>query len=279
MIDVHIHVRPPNLPAVGPLHPLLKQSPEVTAAVLRQEMRQSGVQVACAIGQWSSNDEDPLGIASSLAVAEQTPGLRLIGVADPTRTGADHLRRVEQVIRTGRIVAFKAYLGYLHYEPTHAHYRPYYELAAQYRLPVFFHTGDTFSPKAKLKYAHPLGVDDVAVDHPDVQFVLCHVGNPWMLDAAEVIYKNLNVWADLSGLIIGDDADFASEQMQDQIADLGMRLVRAIRYSERPNRFVYGSDWPLVPMLSYRNLLQQMIPSIWHELIFEENARRLLRLF
>lgn len=278
MIDVHIHVAPPNLPAVGPLRPLLNESPERIAATLRREMQHAGLRHACAIGRWDCTEEDPLGIASSLRVAAQTPGLHIIGVADPTRTDAGHLQRVEQVLRAGHVIALKAYLGYLHYEPAHPNYRPYYEMAAKYRLPVFFHTGDTFSPKAKLKYAHPLGVDEVAVDHPDVQFVLCHVGNPWMIDAAEVIYKNLNVWADLSGLLIGDEAEFAREELQDQIAELATRLVRAIRYSERPNRFLFGSDWPLVPMLAYRNLLQQILPAVWHELIFEENARRLLRL-
>jgi predicted TIM-barrel fold metal-dependent hydrolase len=103
------------------------------------------------------------------------------------------------------------------------------------------------------------------------------VGNPWMLDAAEVIYKNLNVWADLSGLLIGDERDFADEAMQEQIAELATRLVQTIRYSERPNRFLYGSDWPLAPMLAYRSVLQRILPSTWHELIFEENARRLFR--
>jgi hypothetical protein len=29
---------------------------------------------------------------------------------------------------------------------------------------------------------------------------MAHAGNPWMIDAAEVVYKNLNVWVDvLSG--------------------------------------------------------------------------------
>ena len=42
----------------------------------------------------------------------------------------------------------------------------------------------------------PLLVDDVAVDNPDVKFVMAHFGNPWLIDAAEVIYKNDNVWAD-----------------------------------------------------------------------------------
>ena len=47
-------------------------------------------------------------------------------------------------------------------------------------------------------------MDEVAVDHPTREFVLAHVGNPWLTDAAEVVYKNLNVWADLSGLVVGD---------------------------------------------------------------------------
>ncbi|MCS7021178.1 MAG: amidohydrolase [Gemmataceae bacterium] len=278
MIDVHIHVTPPRLPGVGPLMPILQQSPEQIATALRREMRYAGIQQACAIGCWNGGDNDPLGLATTLAVAAQTPGLRLIGVADPTRTDPLHLQRVEQLLASGTVVALKLYLGYLHYEPAHPNYRPYYELAARYKLPVFLHTGDTFSPKAKLKYAHPLGVDEVAVDHPDVHFVLCHVGNPWMLDAAEVIYKNLNVWADLSGLLIGDEQDFANPDMEEHIAELADRLVKAIRYSERPNRFLYGSDWPLAPMLPYRNALLRILPTHWHELIFVENARRLLRL-
>ena len=117
-----------------------------------------------------------------------------------------------------RVVALKGYLGYLHFEPAHANYRRYYELAAKYKLPVMFHTGDTYSPKAKLKFAHPLGVDEVAVDHPDTRFLICHIGNPWVTDAAEVIYKNMNVWADLSGLVVGDESAFTSEEGRDRIA-------------------------------------------------------------
>ena len=46
------------------------------------------------------------------------------------------------------------------------------------------------------------------MDYPNVKFVMAHVGNPWMMDAAEVVYKNVNVWADLSGLLLADDLDF-----------------------------------------------------------------------
>ncbi len=278
MIDVHIHAVPPNLPGTGSLAPLLQQPPEVVAAELRREMQTAGVTHALAMGAWNAGDDDPLGINRTLEIAPFVPGLRPVGVADPTRTDAEHFRRVELILASGIVVALKGYLGYLHFEPAHANYRRYYELAAKYRVPVMFHTGDTYSPRAKLKYAHPLGVDEVAVDHPECNFVMCHLGNPWTTDAAEVIYKNMNVWADLSGLMVGDDGAFASEEGRAAASELALTIRGAIRYSERPNRFVYGTDWPLAPMTAYREFIKEAVPPEFHEMVFEENARRLFRL-
>ncbi len=278
MIDVHIHAVPPNLPGTGSLAPLLRQPPEVVAAELRREMQTAGVTHALAMGAWNAGDDDPLGINRTLEIAPFVPGLRPVGVADPTRTDAEHFRRVELILASGIVVALKGYLGYLHFEPAHANYRRYYELAAKYRVPVMFHTGDTYSPRAKLKYAHPLGVDEVAVDHPECNFVMCHLGNPWTTDAAEVIYKNMNVWADLSGLMVGDDGAFASEEGRAAASELALTIRGAIRYSERPNRFVYGTDWPLAPMTAYREFIKEAVPPEFHEMVFEENARRLFRL-
>lgn len=278
MIDVHIHAVPPNLPGVGPLSPLLRLSPETVAAELRRQMQTAGVTHAFAMGQWNAGDDDPLGVNKTLRIAEHVPGLKAIGVADPTRTDADHFARCEEVLAAGRVVALKGYLGYLYYEPAHPNYRRYYELAAKYRVPVFFHTGDTYSPMAKLRFAHPLGVDEVAVDHPDTKFVMCHIGNPWVTDCAEVVYKNMNVWADLSGLIVGDDVDFASDEGRERAAELAAEISRAMRYSERPNRFLYGTDWPLAPMPAYRDFVRAAVPEEYHGCVFEENARLLFRL-
>jgi predicted TIM-barrel fold metal-dependent hydrolase len=278
MIDAHIHVVPPNLPGCGPLAPLLQRAPEAVAAELHRQMQAAGMTHALAMGEWQTGPDDPLGINRTLQIAEHVPGLRAIGVADPTRADPEHLRRCEEVMAAGKVVALKGYLGYLHYEPAHPNYRKYYELAARYRVPVCFHTGDTFSPMAKLKFAHPLGVDEVAVDHPDVRFVMCHIGNPWVTDCAQVVYKNMNVWADLSGLILGGDEAFSSEEARDTVADLVHEIRRAIRYAERPNRFLYGTDWPLAPMPAYRDFVRAAVPAEHHECVFEENARLLFRL-
>jgi hypothetical protein len=119
----------------------------------------------------------------------------------------------------------------------------------------------------------------VAVDFPNVCFVLAHLGNPWMQDAAEVVYKNLNVHADLSGLVVGDGSIFHSDQEADQelLADLRANLKRAFRYAERPNRFLFGSDWPLIPFGPYSEFIRSAIPSEFHDDIFRANAKLLFK--
>lgn len=276
MIDTHIHVVRPRLPGVGSLDPILNQPVERIADALRSQMADAGITHALAMGALSSHPEDPLGVADTLRIAGRVPGLHAIGIMNPQLHDDEHLRRVESELVRGRVVAFKAYLGYLHYAPDYVGYRPYYELAGRFGLPVIFHTGDTYSPYAKLRYARPLNVDDVAVDHPEVKFVVAHVGNPWMLDAAEVVYKNVNVWTDLSGLWIGETEH--PEQRTDAQADIARRLGEAFRYAERPNRFLYGSDWPLVGMKPYREFIQSVIPTTFHEQVFDENARMLFRI-
>ena len=273
----HIHAVPPNLPGTGPLSPLLDRPIEEVAAAIRREMQTSGVAAVFAMGAWNAGESDPLGIDQTLKIAAHVPGMKAIGIADPTRTDAEHFHKVETLLGRGVVVALKGYLGYLHFEPAHPNYRRYYELAAKYNIPVMFHTGDTYSPRAKLKYAHPLGVDDVAVDHPDTRFVICHIGNPWTLEAAEVIYKNMNVWGDLSGLMVGTDEVFVSDEGREATVELSHAIQRAIRYSERPNRFVYGTDWPLAPMTAYRDFILEAVPPDYHELVFKENAQVLFR--
>jgi predicted TIM-barrel fold metal-dependent hydrolase len=278
MIDVHIHAVPPNLPGTGTLSPVLERSPEEVASVIRREMHQAGVSAVFAMGAWNAGESDPLGINQTLKIAAQVPGLKAIGIADPTRHDTEHFRRVEALLKSGAVVALKGYLGYLHFEPAHPNYRRYYELAGLYNIPVMFHTGDTYSPRAKLKYAHPIGVDDVAVDHPETRFVICHIGNPWTLEAAEVIYKNMNVWGDLSGVMVGSDEVFNSEEGRESSLELARAIEKAIRYSERPNRFIYGTDWPLVSMTTYRDFILGAVPADYRPMIFEDNAKVLFRM-
>jgi predicted TIM-barrel fold metal-dependent hydrolase len=282
MIDVHVHVTNAKLPGIKAEHPMLDGPEPILAEALKAEMNRAGVDQILAMGRLDPPASDPLGISGIIRLATFVPGLHAIGAIDPTKTSSDHLQKVEAVLKAGKVKALKAYLGYRPYGPDHAGYLPYYELAKTYNLPVVFHTGDTYSTTAKLRSAHPLQVDEVAVDHPGVRFVMAHFGNPWLLDAAAVVYKNPNVWADLSGLIVGNEAlfsgHFEARKPIEEISDVILDVRKAMRYVGKPDRFLYGSDWPLAPMASYRKLIEAIVPKESHQAIFEDNAKALFNL-
>ena len=92
MIDMHIHVVPPNLPGAGSLGAVLQERPETVAAALRREMREAGVRTVLAMGCLDGGDGDPLGVAGTLEIGKRVPGLYAIGAADPRRDEPEHLR-------------------------------------------------------------------------------------------------------------------------------------------------------------------------------------------
>lgn len=278
MIDMHVHLVNSQLPGSRTDQSYLNQAPEAVAALLTRQMQESGVRQVLAMGTIAVSAEDPLGVDATQQIARLVPGVYAVGVADPARTDADHLRRVEEELKQGTVKALKGYSGYLYYGPDSPSYAPYYALAARYGVPFIFHTGDTYSHRAKVKYAHPLLVDEAAVDFPGVNFVLAHCGNPWLVDAAEVVYKNANVWADLSGLLVGNAADFEEMSRRGTLAKVAQNVRAAMDYAERPDRFLYGSDWPLAPMSRYRSFVEMIVPEEHHAAVFAGNARALFRL-
>jgi uncharacterized protein len=289
VIDTHIHAVSPQLPGIksqpedllklyeGPLQGMVHH--------LEEEMTAGKVDFAFAMGSLGGTIADPLGISRTLQLCDVVPRLRAVGVADPRQTEPGFLKAVEAQIDNNRnkIVAFKAYLGYLHFGPEDPGYVPYYKLAEKYDLPVIVHTGDNWSTTAKVKYAHPLRMDEVAVDFPQVRFVLAHFGNPWLVDAAEVLFKNdKNVWADLSGLFVGSEKEIQALLGEADIPGQATGLMfsdlkKAMAYVGDYKKFFYGSDWPLAPMASYRRLIESIIPKQHHQDVFRENAKRVFK--
>ena len=100
---------------------------------------------------------------------------------------------IEKNLKRKECVGIKLYPGYNRSYITDQQYEPVYELAKAYKKPVAVHMGQTAGSRAYLKYSHPLTMDEAAVRHPEVQFVMCHFGNPWLMDAAAVVEKNENV--------------------------------------------------------------------------------------
>ena len=162
------------------------------------------------------------------------------------------LRQLADDLRAGRVKGLKLYPGYEPFYPHDKRLKVVYDLAEEFGVPVMIHSGDTYSPKGKLKYAHPLEIDEVAVDHPNVKFVICHLGNPWFQDSAEVLYKNENVYADFSGLTLGEFSYEFERYMVQRVKDMVMYM------GDPGKQLMYGSDWPLVRMGPYVKFMDNL---------------------
>jgi len=287
IIDTHVHIVNLRLPGVRakpvPLAPFGKaDAAGIKQLVKRIEHETTKARVAHALcmPRFEVSDKDPLGIQDTLAVAELVRGPKLhpVGLAHPERFDQDHMDLVEEVLKQGKVKALKVYLGYPHYEPYSPGYRRYYKLAAKYEIPVIFHCGDTYSDTAKIKYAHPLKIDEVAVDFPETKFVLAHFGNPWIMDAAQVAYKNEKVWVDLSAIVIGDAEAFATMEREGVLDRAVKRIKEGIEYAEKPEKFLFGSDSPLSPIVVYRDFVRRLFPEKQHAAVFGGNAKALFGL-
>ncbi|MCQ4725181.1 amidohydrolase family protein [Anaerotignum faecicola] len=179
-----------------------------------------------------------------------------------------HLKRDE-------CVGIKLYPGYCHFYVYDEIYEPFYKLAEKYNKPVAIHTGAVANTKkggSLLKYSHPLTVDEAAVSHPGVNFVMCHFGNPWLCDAASVIEKNRNVYADISGILEGrfDVGKFINENLN------YINMIKTwLGYIGDYSRIIYGTDWPIVNIENYLEFARFLIPESEHEKVFYENAKRI----
>ena len=164
----------------------------------------------------------------------------------PQKPVAKQLKQIKDGIDAGHFGALKILPGYVNFYPNDKRYRPFYKLAAKHNIPVVIHTGDTLAGyNARLKYARPIHVDDAAVDFPDVNFILCHMGCPWFMEAAEVAYKNPNVWTDISGIV-------TYELTKKDKITTARKLSEAINYAGAEN-VLFGTDYPLI---SHADLLK-----------------------
>ncbi len=165
-------------------------------------------------------------------------------------------------------LGLKFYMGYNSVYLNDKRHQPLFEIAKEYKVPVAMHSGETASNRGQLKYAHPLTVDEAALEHPDVKFVICHIGNPWVQDAITVAGKNENVYIDLSGLMEGIPSKEYLAYHKDYFAHMNMWL----KYANVYGKIMYGSDWPLINIPTYVDVMKKLIPVKHHEEFFYKNA-------
>ena len=270
IIDAHIHLS--NIQSFKETAQLLSKV-DYSLDGVQAEMEAANIVLAIGMGvtetpkmgfpDYEANTPMGLDLGESLPkTIVYCPGI------NPYKLETAAIAELEREIQKDNVVGIKIYLGYYPFFAYDQVYDPVYELAEKYDLPVVFHTGDTYSERGLLKYSHPLAIDEVAVKYRNIRFMMAHFGDPWTLTGAEILYKNRNVYADLSGLVVGARKEL--EQAQEGI--FLQHLRHALVYSNSYDKLLFGTDWPLAPFGPYIEFIQSLIPEMYHEDVFYNTA-------
>lgn len=231
---------------------------EMTEARYFQDWKEAGVVGAVAHVSRTGKDFHPSARSKNVIFCAGSP-------AKPD------FQAIEKGLKDKSYGCIKVYLGYVHQFASDPKYRPLYELARKYKVPVVFHTGDTYDIDGKLKYADPLTLDEIAVDYRDVNFVIAHLGNPWIQSAAEVAYKNPNVYVEVSALMVGDMDELPPEKVDEFVVK---PVAWAFGYIENPKKLMFGTDWPITRIEPYVRAVKKAVPREHWQAVFHDNAKQ-----
>jgi len=124
--------------------------------------------------------------------AENSDFMIAFASVNPMR-GKDAVDEAKRLIKSGGIRGFKLHPPLQQFHANDKAAYPFYEVVAEAKLPVIFHTGHsgigTGMPGGggvRLKYGNPMDMDDVAVDFPDMPMILAHPSFPWQDEAISV---------------------------------------------------------------------------------------------
>jgi uncharacterized protein len=263
IIDVHTHL--------NNYHEEKQVSVNDCLDNLTESMERNGVDVALVLTSYKVNEHRPP-ISKVVEATRDRKNIFVVAGISYLNYKEKDLREIADYLKSGEVKGLKLYPGYEPFYPHDNRLKVVYELAIEFDVPVMIHSGDTYSPKGKVRYSHPLHVDDVAVDFPEVKLVICHVGNPWIKDCMDVVYKNTNVYADFSGLVLGDFSYRFEKYMKSQLEEM-------ILYAGDPDYLLYGTDWPISSMKSYLAFMKQLdLEEEKKEKIMWKNAAKLFKI-
>ncbi len=145
------------------------------------------------------------------------------------------------------------------FHPSHTQAWPVYETCAERGLPLLVHGAAHLPAEAKLEFARPALLDEVAREFPRLRIIISQVGHPWIEETLTLLGKHRNVFADLSHVVTRPWQLY--------------NLLHSAHQQGVMDRLLFGSDFPLctpqkaITTIYSVNTLTQgtMLPSVPRE--------------
>ncbi len=144
---------------------------------------------------------------------------------------------------------------------------PLYARATELGLPVAVHAGINYTVHHPILNDHPLQIDQVACDFPDLTIIACHAGWPWIPEMVAVARKHPRVYMEFGGL--------APKYVG--LPGTGWEVMHRFMNSLLAGQVLHGTDWPTFAMARALDEWRAMDlkPEVLAALL-GGNARRLL---
>lgn len=153
------------------------------------------------------------------------------------------------------------------FHPTSTQAMRLYAEADRLRMPVIFDQVMLMTPSAKMEYARPALLDEVAREFPNLKIVISQLGYPWIEETLVLLAKHPNVYGDVSGLL----QDFWQSYkallgaVQTGVIDkllFGSNFPFAsaascIEALYSMNRFCHGTNLPTIPREQLRRIVER----------------------
>jgi predicted TIM-barrel fold metal-dependent hydrolase len=184
------------------------------------------------------------------------------------------LKELDILLTKKKIIGIKLYTGYEHFYANDPIIEPILKLCLKHDVPVMFHMGDcwiTESTKdAMIKYSYPIYVDETAVRYPKLKIIICHLGNPWCAEAAMIIAKNKNVYADISGML---SYDRKNKRNDDDL--IKKCIMDSILWCNGVDKLLFGTDYNIFDQKDYIDFVKTLkLDKKEFKMLLEDNARK-----
>jgi predicted TIM-barrel fold metal-dependent hydrolase len=164
---------------------------------------------------------------------------RVIGIAgaDPHK-GREAVRDLERAVKELGLKGLNLQLYELEMVASDRRIYPLYEKCCELGVPINVHVSVNFANGIPLKYGHPIHLDEVAVDFPDLKLIASPPGWPWVHELIAVAWRHPNVYIGLNSirpkLLMKPGSGY------EPLFTYGNGVLQ--------DKMIFGSGWPLVPL-------------------------------
>ena len=287
IIDIHAHT---SIRELQGLHTV-----DASLEYLRQRAKEFGIGKIYLMATYFPLKKSGLANRSLLERIAEDPLFGCFGSLDLESNLFGGLEELDNLAESKLISGIKLYPGYQNVLLSDLRFRPVFQLAEKYHLPVACHLGELHhccpkDSREKSQYrcgqnfcqldqrgylSRPYHLGKVARDFPNVNFIACHLANPFFAELRAVMTELQNVYTDISGQFLSGTSEDNPEYRLQLIAE----ITEFLRLDHGVERLLFGTDFPIQSYADTLSLVTALpLSSIDRQKVLSDNALKVLNL-